>query len=83
MTPRRYAEMLEAHIDEGGGFAENNIRDLIQMVKSLTDAMQEAHSALDRHLGDSYVDHFETDDEMREEAPDQWAAKRIAEALWS
>jgi hypothetical protein len=31
----RYVEQLEAHMDEGGKTAPNNLRDLIQMVKEL------------------------------------------------
>jgi hypothetical protein len=31
----RYVDQLEAHMDEGGGTAPNNVRDLIQMVREL------------------------------------------------
>ena len=32
---RQYAEQLEAHMDEGGKFAQNNVRDLIQFIKEI------------------------------------------------
>lgn len=51
---------------------------LVNRIKELAEAIREAHGALDDHLGDIDLDHFETDDEMRTEAPDLWAAKRLA-----
>jgi hypothetical protein len=36
------------------------------------------HSALDAGLGDSDVTHIESDEELRERHPFQWAAERLA-----
>lgn len=41
----------------------------------------EIHSALDAALGDTDVSHIEGDDELRDAAPVQWAAMKLAEML--
>jgi hypothetical protein len=43
--------------------------------------LQEIHSVLDRALGDSDIDWFESDEEMRDEEPVQWATMRLALVL--
>ena len=50
-------------------------------IDALKCAMIEAREALDDHLGDSDFDHFESDEERREEAPDLWASARLAAAI--
>jgi hypothetical protein len=43
--------------------------------------LRSVHSALDRALGDSDVTHIESDDELRDECPVQWAAQWLAHAI--
>lgn len=44
----------------------------------MKDEMQKIHSALSDALGDSDVTHIESDEEMREQEPVQWAAQKLA-----
>lgn len=55
------------------------------MIRYVTDGMPDViadlraiHSALDTGLGDSDVTHIESDEELRERHPFQWAASRLA-----
>jgi hypothetical protein len=48
--------------------------DIIGVLKSV-------HSALDDALGDTDISHIESDDELRDEAPVQWAAQWLAHAI--
>ena len=34
---RQYVDQLDAHMDEGGATSPNNVRDMIEMVRKLTD----------------------------------------------
>lgn len=45
------------------------------------DELQKIHSALDDALGDTDVSHIESDEELRDEQPVQWAAQKLAALL--
>lgn len=47
----------------------------------LREAAEDAWNTLDRALGDSDIDWHESEDEMREQEPVQWAAMTLARAL--
>lgn len=49
---------------------------------ALRDAARAAHSALCEQLGDTDVDHYETEGEMRDDDPVQWAAMTLARATF-
>lgn len=53
----------------------------MKMDEKLRKQLQEIHSALDDALGDSDVSHIESDEELRSEAPIQWAAQKLAEII--
>lgn len=48
---------------------------------SIAHRLLEIHSALDDALGDSDVTHIESDDELRERYPVQWAAQKLMEII--
>ena len=43
--------------------------------------LRDIHSALDDALGDTDITHVESDEELREQEPVQWAAKQIAKLI--
>lgn len=43
--------------------------------------LRAVHSALDDALGDSDVTHVESDEELRDQHPAQWAAMKLAEVI--
>jgi len=49
-------------------------------MKEVLELLKDAHHTLDIALGDSDIENFEGDDEEREYAPMQYAARKIAEA---
>lgn len=68
-------------------FAEANGKTVWELVAELRPRLAmkllEIHSALDDALGDSDISHIESDEELREQYPVQWAAQNITKMIES
>ncbi len=79
MTPIEKARDLARYFEKEGGRpgAASIIYALVAQIEQLPAKLLEVHSALDDGLGDTDASHIESDRELRDQYPFQWAAERL------
>lgn len=80
--PSRLRYVAEVMEDETGKMEfEGSIPALLREAATWREALEEVADALDKSLGDSDLTHIESDEELRQVAPVQWACAQINRLL--